>query len=309
MLKVVFFGTPRFAATILDYLLQKKANIVAVVTKPDKPQGRNQELKAPPVKVLAERHNLPLFQPQKASAAEFASVLEKLDADLFFVVAYSEIFKENLLKMPRLGCVNVHASLLPAYRGAAPIHRSVMAGDKETGVTIMSMAKELDAGEILAVAKTPISEEATTGELFETLSHLGAQALWDVLCQFEEGKVQGVAQDPSKVTYAAKVTSDEAWVDWSKPAWTLHNHIRGLNPKPGAWANIWIRGERKRLLIKKTHVESQSCGRPGEILNTPGFVVGCGEGALSLDEVQLEGKKALNSKEFLRGFPKEELYF
>lgn len=310
MLKIVFFGTPRFAAHVLEKLIAIKANIVAVVTKPDRPQGRSQKIAFSPVKTVALAHQVALYQPLKASAPEFVEELKKLNADLYIVVAYSEIFKENLLQAPNIGCVNVHASLLPKYRGAAPIHRSIMNGDSETGVTIMWMAKELDAGEILSVAKTPITEEMTTSELTEILSEIGGIELIKVLEQFEENRVLKTPQDHAKVTYAAKVTSTEAQIDWNKPAQIVHNHIRGLTHKPGAWCTICVRKETKRLLIKKTEVEPHLQGLPGHIFqDQKGLVIACGDGAIKILELQLEGKKSLEIEEFLRGFSKKELQF
>jgi methionyl-tRNA formyltransferase len=306
--RIIYFGTPRFAATVLEMILESGAHVVAVVTKPDKPLGRSSELKPPPVKVVAEKHQIPVLQPRKASTPEFAEILKEFRPDLFLVVAYAEIFKEILLELPPLGCVNVHASLLPKYRGAAPIHRSVMAGDKETGVTIMSMEKELDAGEILSVAKTAIGPDMTTGELFEVLAHLGGQELVKVLPEIENRTIKRVKQDPALVTHAPKVTPETGEVDWSKPAQVLHDHIRGQTPKPGAWCWAIVKGAKKRFHIKKTKVEPFQ-GSPGEILSQKGFIVACGEGALNLLEVQLEGKKAMPADQFLRGIAKNEIQF
>lgn len=314
-MRIIFFGTPRFAATILEDLLRHKADIVAVVTKPDKPVGRSSTPQPPAVKVIAEKNGLQVLQPQKASTPEFAQTLREFNPDLFVVVAYSEIFKEILLTLPPLGCINVHASLLPKYRGAAPIHRCVMAGDAETGVTIMSMAAELDAGEILSVGKIPLGPETTTGELFESLSHLGASELRQVLQAFEAGTVKRLPQDPALATFAPKVTSATGQIDWHKPAHVLHNHIRGLSPKPGAWTTVSVRGENKKFHIKKSRVFSRSNASsctPGTILPEKGLVVACGptgQEGLDLLEVQLEGKKAMPALDFVRGILKEELNF
>ena len=247
MLRIVYFGTPQFSATVLEFLLKQKVQIVACVTKPDKPQKRSKTPIPSPVKVVAESHRLPLLQPLKASDPEFAEKeLRPLNADLFIVVAYSEILKENLLAMPRLGCINVHASLLPKYRGAAPIQRCIMAGDKESGVTIMAMQIKLDAGGMLKVAKTKIDDEMTAGDLSTILSHIGAEALWEVIQKVEKGQIQPEPQDSSKVTQAPKLTSDEGAIDWTQPAETVHNHIRGVTPKPGGWCWIYCRGKKKR---------------------------------------------------------------
>lgn len=306
--RVVFFGTPRFAATILSYLLEQGVNIVACVTKPDKPQGRSSTLVSPPVKKIALEHNLPLFQPLKASTPEFAEEMRRFQPDLFVVVAYSEIFREILLTLPPLGCINVHASLLPKYRGAAPIQRAVMAGERETGVTIMRMVKELDAGEMYAVGKMAIGPEMTSGEVFEELAKVGGVELLKVVKRFEEGEVAGVAQDHSQATFAPKVTPQEGEIDWNRSAQELHNHIRGVTPKPGAWCWVEVKGERKRLAVKKACISNLN-GRPGVILDGPGLIIACREGALSLLEVQLEGKKSLSTSEFLRGISKNNLSF
>lgn len=310
MPKLVFFGTPQFAATVLDYLLAQGADVAAVVTKPDKPKGRSKTPVPPPVKTLALEHGLPVHQPKKASDPEFADqILAPLEADLFIVVAYSEILKENLLKMPRLGCVNVHASLLPKYRGAAPIQRAVMNGDPETGVTIMSMEPELDAGEILAVEKLPISQTMTSGDVMEALSHKGAHALWEVIQKFASGNVERTPQDPTQVTYAKKLTSEDGKIDWTQPAQVVHNQIRGVTPKPGAWCQIADRGRPKRLRIQKTLPEPGLSGEPGALLDVPGCVVACGEGALRLLEVQPEGKRPMEAEAFLRGVDRASLSF
>lgn len=310
MLKIVFFGTPKFSATILAFLLKQPIQILAVVTKPDKPRGRSGTPQPSAVKELALEHQLPVYQPFRASSPEFAEFLSTLQADLFVVVAYSEILKENLLKMPRLDCLNVHASLLPKYRGAAPIQWSIMEGEKESGVTIMSMAKELDAGDMLAVAKAPIHEEMTAGELSDILAQIGAEALWKVLQAYESGNVKRYQQDPSQVTYAKKLTSADGRIDWEESAQAIHNRVRGLNPKPGAWCFIRVKGEEKRLLIKKARVESVvNSEHPGTILQEKGLVIACGSGTLRLLEVQLEGKKALSAEEFLRGFSSESKEF
>lgn len=304
-MRIVFFGTPKFAANILDYLLKNKVNIIACVTKPDKKRGRSQKISPSPVKALAESHNLPVYQPLKARDPEFIKILKSLNPTLFVIAAYSEIFNEELLKLPPLECINVHASLLPKFRGAAPIERSIMAGEKETGVTIMKMAKELDAGDMLGVAKTPITETTTSGELYETLSHIGAEALLTVLQNIDT--IKPIPQDHTKATYAPKVTSEEGKIDWSKPAATLHNHVRGLTPKPGAWILINIQNNTKRLIIKKTTIEKDLKGDPGEILPVEGLVVACGVGALRLLEVQLEGKNPLSAEAFLRGISKDKI--
>lgn len=308
-MKIVYFGTPLFSATILRYLLERQETVIAVVTKPDKPKGRSGEPQPSAVKTLAQSCGLPVYQPLKASHPEFADFLKSLGADVFLVVAYSEIFKENLLQMPPLGCINVHASILPKYRGAAPIQRCVMAGEKESGVTIMSMAKELDAGDVLAITKTPIPEDMTAGELSDTLSHLGAKALWEVLQGLKKGKVTKLAQNSSEATFAPKLTIQDGEIHWENPSDTVYNRIRGVTPKPGAWCWVEIKGEKKRLLIKKARREPSFSAPPGMLVDGPGLLIACQVGAISLLELQVEGKKALAVADFLRGISKAQLNF
>lgn len=303
--RIVFFGTPQFSATVLEFLIKKKINIVAVVTRPDRSQGRSSKLIATPVKKLARFliPSVPIFQPEKASDPEFAeNVLHPLDADLFVVVAYAEIFKENLLAMPKVACVNVHASLLPKYRGAAPIQRCIMAGDTESGVTIMMMKKELDAGNMLSMEKTPVHPDMTSGELFEELSHSGAKALWKVLCDFETGTISPIEQDDSLVTKAPKLKHHDGKIQWDRPAQEVYNHIRGVTPKPGAWTTLEIQNNQKKLLIKKSRLDQSVSAQPGEFVSTEdGLAIACQSGGVRLIEVQLEGKKAMQAADFWRG--------
>lgn len=308
-MRIVFFGTPKFAADILNYLLAQKAEIAAVITRPDKPKGRSKELKFSPVKELALLHSLPVYQPQKASDPEFVSFLKTVNADLFVVAAYAEILKANVLEVPRLFCINVHGSILPKYRGAAPVQRAVMAGDKESGLTIMKMAVELDAGAILSVAKTPISEDMTAGELMDKLAELGSHALWDIIKKLEMGKIQETLQDPTLVTYAKKLKPEDGEITWDRSAEEVYNHIRGVTPKPGAWVWIWVKGEKKRLLIRKARKESSLHGNPGTIVSQSPkeLVIGCQTGSIRLLEIQLEGKKEMPSEVFLRGVSLDKL--
>lgn len=310
-MKLVFFGTPRFAATILNYLIAQQAEIIAVVSRPDKPQKRSAKPLPTPVKELAAHFNLPVYQPQKVSDPVFASFLRSLNADLFIVAAFAEIFKENVLEIPKLGCINVHASILPKYRGAAPIERAVMAGEEESGVTIMRMAKDLDVGDILTIAKAPIHENMTAGELSDVLSQIGAQALWEVIQKLKMGTLQSFKQDSTLATYAKKLKPEEGEINWQRPFEEVHNHIRGVTPKPGAWCWVSIRDQKKRLLIKKALKEPNRSGQPGEILSQHPLelVVACLTGACRLVEVQLEGKKAMPIETFLRGISLTQIKF
>lgn len=312
-MKVVFFGTPDFAAELLEYLLEHGVDITAVVTKPDRPQGRSKQPVASPVKETALRHQLPIFQPPIVSAPDFAPTLEALQAKLFVVVAYGEIMKQHLLDMPAYGCINVHASLLPKYRGAAPIQHSIIAGEKETGVTIMQMAKKMDAGDIITTASVPISHEMTYGELTKALCDVSKAPLLEVIKSYSEGIIPAhTVQDHDLATYAPKVELEDCQIDWNKDAETLHNLIRGVNPEPGAWCYVQFNGEQKRLKIMRSlPVESEADAPPAAILqrDRQGLIISCATGALKLLELQLEGKRKMSADEFVRGLGQSELKF
>lgn len=305
-MKIVFFGTPKFAANTLSYLLEHNISIAAVITKPDKPQGRSGKLVSPPVKNVAESQNppIPVYQPPLVSAEEFAGTLKHYDADLFIVVAYGEIIKQHLLDMPKLGCINVHASLLPKYRGAAPIQRSIIEGETETGVTIMHMAKKMDAGDIIKMVSIPIEPNMTAGELEEALCKIGCEALLNVVHAFEKGNVQRTAQDHSQATFAPKIELENCEIDWNLPAQKIHNLVRGVTPEPGAWCYVTIKDEKKRLKILKTLYSSEHFGTAGSvnIANKKALQINCGEGSLIITHLQLEGKKPMAGDEFARGY-------
>lgn len=304
-MKVIYFGTPVFAAEVLEYLFQNNVNIVAVVSKPDRPKGRSGTPVATPVKVVANQFNptLPVYQPELVSAPEFSATLQAYHADLFVVVAYGEIIKQHLLDMPRLGCINVHASLLPKYRGAAPIQRSIINGEIETGVTIMHMVRKMDAGDMIEVVKTPIGPDMTFGELERELCSIGKTALLKVIHDFEAGIIKRTPQDHSQATLAPKIELEDCEIKWEQPAQDLHNLVRGVNPYPGAWCYVTVKGEKKRLKVLKTHLLQGVKESPGSIVSgqKEDLVIATGEGALQLLEVQLEGKKAMRSSELVRG--------
>lgn len=283
--------------------------MVAIISKPDKPKGRNLHLEPTAVKAyIKEKHpHIPLFQPEKVSDPSFFPTLEKFNADLFVVVAYGEIIKQPILDLPKKGCINVHTSLLPKYRGAAPIQRAIMAGENESGVTIMHMVKKMDAGDIICQVKVPIGEETTFEELEASLLKAGAQALVEVI---KEGVFPHVAQDESKATFAPKVELEECEIKWEKPALEIHNLIRGSNPEPGAWVKVKIKNEEKRLKIFRSRVVNQE-GMPGQILafNKNGLIVACKEKALQIVELQLEGKKRVLASQWIQGVRQEFLQF
>lgn len=304
-MRIVFFGTPAFAGRILSYLFKENVNIVAVVTRPDKPRGRSGQNLPSAVKLAAiqEQPLIPILQPEKASTDEVAKSLSHLSPDLFVVVAYGEILKSTILSIPKRGSINVHASLLPKYRGAAPIQRCLMNGEKETGITIIEVAPQMDAGDMLGIAKLTIPEKMTAGELEDALCVLAAPLLLDVIEKIAHGTVRKVVQNPKEVTFAPKITPADRLIDWKRSAVEIHNQIRALSPEPGAYTHIQLGSERKQLTIKKSYpvLDLKSC--PGvAISHSHGkWMIGCGFGALMLLEVQLEGKKAMNAQEFMRG--------
>ncbi len=306
-MRVLFFGTPPFAARTLDYLLEQGVEIVGVVTRPDKPVGRSGKLQPPAVKRLAmeKAPTLPIFQPKRASAPEIVAEFEKLDADLFIVVAYGQIVKENVLEMPPKGCINVHASLLPKYRGAAPIQRSIMEGEKETGVTIMHMALELDAGDMIRKGVVEIGDK-TYGELERALCEVGCETLLQTIQDLDSGKATRTPQNHEEATYAHKITPGDGEITFQHHAEEELQRIRGVTPKPGAWCQVVLRGKPLRMKIKKA-VFSRLSGAPGETMayGKSEWIVACKSGALSLLEVQLEGKRPMSAEEFMRGYPKE----
>jgi len=301
-MRIVFFGTPEFAANILRYLLDLKISIVGIVTQPDRPKGRSGSPVFSPVKsILVEQGlEIPIFQPERSSDLQFIEKIKDVHADLYVVVAFGQILPQSLLNIPPLGCINVHASLLPCYRGAAPIQRCLMAGDVQTGVSIQKMVKELDAGDIIATVRTDIPSEMTFGELREVLCELSKPLLFSVLQAFEKGIPPAEAQNHSLATYAAKIQPEEGQIDWNQPAESLHNLIRGLSPKPGARCWVEVGGDKKQVKILRAQIESLS-GKPGELLSQKG-IVGCGLGSLQLIEVQPEGKKKMAAVDWLRGF-------
>jgi len=296
-MRIIFFGTPDMAANILKSLIDAKVDIAAIVTKPDTPQGRSSKLIAPAVKQLAQTlaPNVPILQPIKCSSPEMLEVLKKYKADLYVVVAYGEILSESLLAIPPHGAINVHFSLLPAYRGAAPFQRAIMNGETETGISIIRLVKKMDAGDVIAAEKFVITNDMTSGQLADVLCTIGTQCLFKVLDAFENNTVTFTPQDHSKATFANKITIDECRLDWNKPSRELYNLVRALSPYPGAWCNVEIRGEKKRLKVFSAV--------PVDEPNTEDLVVACAQGFLSLLTIQLEGKPKMQVRDFLRGLP------
>jgi methionyl-tRNA formyltransferase len=303
--KIVFFGTSSFSVTILQHLIASPHSVIAIVTRPDQPQGRSSKLQPPPVKewALLNASSIPLYQPVKASTDEFVGLMQTLSPDVFVVASYGEIMKAPLLSVPRLGPINVHASLLPKWRGAAPIQRSLMAGDPESGVTIMKMVLQMDAGDILDVAKVKVPIEINHGELQHALAVASKEPLLRTLSQLEKGVVNAISQDSSKVTFAPKITPADSVIDWSRSALEIHNQIRALSPEPAAWTLVDVGGQTKKLKIKRSCVQKGSSTTPKKthLFTSKEWSIECGKDILALLEVQLEGKKTLLIGDFLRG--------
>ncbi len=296
MLRVVFMGTPEFAVPSLE-AIHKEFNIVAVYTQPDKPVGRGLDLKASAVKKKATELGLPVFQPEKLSMAGEYEKLQELNPDVIVVVAYGQILRKNVLELSRLGCVNIHSSLLPRWRGAAPIQWAILGGDSESGVTTMRLVEKLDAGDILLQAKTPIQADDTAEILHDRLSLMGAELIIPTLQGLENGSLKGIAQNESIVTYAAKLTKEMEFLNSEESAEVLDRRVRALNPWPGTSVNV---GE--RLKIKKVRVRKNIQGNQGQIFERAGMVLlGCKEGSLELLTVQWDGKKEVDAGGFLNG--------
>jgi methionyl-tRNA formyltransferase len=301
---IVFFGTSAFAAQLLAFLLEKGVQIAAIVTQPDRPQGRKLQLMAPAVKLVAQLlcSKIPVLQPEKASNPLFLEELSKFQADLYVVVAYGQILSRALLAMPPLGCINIHASLLPHYRGAAPIQRALMNGDSFTGISIQKMVYQLDAGDVIDEVRVPIGPDLTFGELEQILCDAAKPLLYAVLQKYELGVPSAKEQNHEQVTYAAKILPQETEIQWNEDANVLHNRIRALSPRPGAWCWIEQNGERKRLKLLRSHPVERN-GLSGELLAFGGrtCVVAAAKGALELQVVQPEGKKSMLVDDWIRG--------
>ena len=301
-MRVVFAGTPEFAAAALRALIAAGHDIPLVLTQPDRPAGRGMKLRMSPVKEIALAHSLAVAQPENLKSEDARQPIAEASADVMVVAAYGLILPQVVLDMPRLGCVNIHASLLPRWRGAAPIHRAIEAGDRETGITLMQMDKGLDTGAMLTRTPLPIRDTDTTGNLHDRLAELGAREIVALLPKLAAGSVTATPQDNVLATYATKISKEEARLDWSLPADVLDRRIRAFNPFPGAAAQL--RGEPLKLWQARP-VPGQ--GRPGTILEIgkEHFTVACGEGALAITEVQRAGGKRQSTTAFLAGNPVE----
>ncbi len=299
-MKIIFAGTPEFAAQALEALIAAGHEIVLTLTQPDRPSGRGMKLTPSPVKLVAERHDIPLWQPEKLRTPEQQAPIASAHADIMVVAAYGLILPQVVLDMPKLGCLNIHASLLPRWRGAAPIQRAILAGDTETGITIMQMDAGLDTGDMLSLHITPILENDNAVTLHDKLATQGAEAIVATLANLLDLQATRCPQPTEGITYAEKLKKEEAFIDWSLPAETLDRMIRAFNPFPSAQTTL---GE-TAIKIWSAATDSGS-GIPGEILaaDKTGIVVACGAGALRLTELQKAGGKRLEASAFLAGNP------
>jgi len=301
-MRVVFFGTPQFAVPSLEHLIQSAHEVVGVITQPDRPRGRGQKVGDTPVKATALQHGLPVFQPPRLRAPEVADTLTMWAPDLGVVAAYGKILPVSVLNLPRLGMINVHASLLPRYRGAAPVQRAVIDGVSHTGVTIMRMVAALDAGGMFAKVTRTVGPDETSDVVERDLADLGASLLIEVMDDLAAGRAIEEPQDESLSTYASKVTKDEGLVDWTLPAMAIHNRVRGLYPWPHAFT--YLDGE--RLILMRTHIASEpTTASPGTIVDVGSgrLQVATGSGRLAIDEIQPEGRRAMTMRDYLAGHP------
>ncbi|MBP3197261.1 MAG: methionyl-tRNA formyltransferase [Butyrivibrio sp.] len=318
-MKIVFMGTPDFARSALEKIIEAGHEVVLVVTQPDKPKGRSGQLQVSDVKACALEHDLPVFQPEKIKQAEHVAYLKSIEADIYVVAAFGQILSQEILDIPKYGCVNIHASLLPKYRGAAPIQQSIIDGEKETGVTIMQMAAGIDTGDILMQRTIAINDDETGGGLFDKLSVLGAELIVEALPKIEAGELVATPQDEAKATKCGKLTKDMGKIDFNKDAVSIRNLIRGLNPWPSAYTHI--SGKTLKVWDSKVLDENgfeaylSNCREKADLsdravkygvgsilaVSKDSFVVNTGKDYLEITEVQLEGKKRMSVKDFLLG--------
>lgn len=304
-MKIVYMGTPDFAVAPLEALIQAGHEVTAVVTQPDKQKGRGKEVQMTPVKECALKYGIPVFQPVKIKEPEAVGQLAEYSADIFVVAAFGQILTEEILNMPRLGCVNIHASLLPKYRGAAPIQRVILEGEKETGVTIMKMAKGIDTGDMYLKKVVPIDEKETGESLHDKLMAAGAELIVEALPRIERGELIPEKQDDALSTHAEKLSKSMGLIDWSNQAVMIERWVRGLNSWPSAYT--FFNG--KTLKIWEADVISSSAdAQPGTVIKVEkdSFDVATGEGLLRIKQLQLEGKKRMSVKDFLLGYPLKE---
>ena len=297
-MKIIFMGTPDFAAASLEALIDSRHEIQAVVTQPDKPKGRKGELTPSPVKVIAKREGIKVYQPLKVRDEEFVKTLRAYNPDVMVVVAFGQIIPLSILKMPKFGCVNIHGSLLPKYRGAAPIQWAVLDGEKETGITTILMDEGIDTGDILLKKTIKIDTDETSGSLFDKLMALGAKTILETLDELEKGSLTPIKQGESPTAYAKMLTKAMGLIDFTKSAKELDCFVRGMDPWPSAYTLL----SGKTLKLWKVRVV-EGGGKAGSVIEIgkESFTVACGEGAIEVLEVQLEGKKRMSAGDFLKG--------
>lgn len=312
-MRIIFMGTPDFAVPCLEALVKSGEEILGVITQPDRPKGRGKQLTPSPVKVKATEYGIPVYQPERIKTPEFVSLLKGIQTELIVVVAFGQLLSPEILNLPPYGCVNVHASLLPNYRGAAPIHRAVLNGEKTTGVTTMFMDKGLDTGDMILCQPIPITPEDTVGTIHDKLAEVGAQLLLKTIEGIKLGQAPRKPQDSSKATYAEMLRREHELIDWGRGAEQLWNQIRGMNPWPGAYT-LW---EDKVLKVWKAEVMTvgreaggvdvgegevvKDSGKVLKVIPGRGLVVQTGQGQLLLQEIQLQGSRRLRVEEFIRG--------
>jgi methionyl-tRNA formyltransferase len=308
-MRIVFFGTPQFAVPTLDRLLASGHSVVGVVTQPDRPRGRGQRVTEGPVKTVALAHGVPVTQPDRLKTPEFLDAFAAMSADLGVVAAYGKILPEDVLRIPRLGLINVHASLLPRWRGAAPVERAVMAGDTETGVTIMRVVRQLDAGPTFAMATRAIGLDETAQDVERDLARLGAELLAQVVNRMVQGHLEETPQDDTLATYAPRLTKEEGLLDWKQPAVAIHNRVRGLHPWPHAFSFL---GGSRYIILRTSTGEGPGGSEPRDAMAAPGtvcetsgdrFTVAAGDGMVRILEIQPEGRRPMHAREFLAGHP------
>jgi methionyl-tRNA formyltransferase len=300
-LRIAFWGTPQFAHTVLSALLESGRNVVGVITQPDRPRGRGRKLQPPPVKLLAQEFGVPVLQPEKPRGDEFMRALLALEPDISVVAAYGHILKAEVLGLPRLGSFNVHASLLPKLRGAAPVNWAIIRGHDETGVTIMRMVEAMDAGPMLLRLRCPIPPEATAGWLSERLAQLGGVAALEALSLIETGRAAEEEQDEDEASFAPKIGPEDVRIDWSTPAVEIERQIRGADPAPAAWSQL---GELRLRIFAPRVIAESSPAEPGVVVHADpkaGLHVATGSGTLGIGEVQAAGKRRMDATDWIRG--------
>ena len=315
-MRIVFMGTPDFSVPALKALVEVGHQVIAVVTQPDKPKGRGKEVQMTPVKIQAMEYGIPVYQPAKVREASFVEVLKGLEADVYVVIAFGQILPKAVLELPKYGCINIHASLLPKYRGAAPIQWCVIDGERETGITTMMMDVGLDTGDMLEKAVIPIEEKETGGSLHDKLSMAGGDLILSTLKKLEEGTLVRTPQTDEGTCYAKMLTKSLGDIDWNQDAVSIERLIRGLNPWPSAytmwngktikiWAADVIAGREAAEFLSESGVPAETGTAPGTVVcsDKRGLVVCTGGGLLSIRELQMEGKKRMDTPAFLRGYP------